>query len=388
MAGWAREVAATIADYAKGYEDKLMGKRILLAAIKKKGNILRNCGGSARSSDPGDFVWDVAYRQAALTVDDAETPAVPVRQDRWKVAGLPYVGYMLTDSMTKREKLRNKGPEAIINIFDEMGKRLMDDAGQQFCKELYVDSSATGNSGRISGLETMFAISGTVDLTSTAANSPSRSANNGDVVGAPSDTYAGLSTLRGNYGGSWTAASASGSLSTHWPAGTGDMQFDFYSPIVAHSESTASELGGSGDTWATQGVQLVRYVIIHNSRYTQERNGTKIFLMERDFYRQYLNQLDTKERINVENKEMRELGFKDTISQDGVDITWEIDMPGATAYLYDIDNMQLRTCQEDLFKIEGPWYEKLQRAYPCIVDFYGQLKFHSPRFFAKIADIV
>lgn len=373
MAEWARLTATTIADYAKGYEDKLLAKRILLAAMKKKGNISYNRGGDT-------FTWQVPYRLAALTVNDGETPITPARQDRFKRATLDYIGYTLADMMTKREKLKNKGTAALIDYYSEMSQMLMSDAGQRFSEELYVDSSATGNSGRLTGVESMMALNGTVTITSGAQ----RSANAADIVGYPNDTYAGLSTALGNYAGSWGTTTAQTGVSSTWPAGGGELSYDFYSPIVVNYTSTS--FSPSTHDWANQCVEATRYLITHMNRYVQDRGSMKAILMDRDLYRQYLNKLDSKERINTSSElGLRSLGFEDTFSQDGVDITWEYGMPASVAYAYNIDNMELRSMQDVIFETVGPKYNELQQAYYVIVDFYGQLKFHSPRFFGKLA---
>lgn len=370
MAGeWARLVSTTITDYAKGAEDALMAKRILLAAMKSKGQIKYNCGGDG-------FAWQVPYRIAQLTVNDGETPVTPARQDRYKRATLDYVSYTIADMMTKREKLKNRGPAALINYFEEMTPNLLNDATQRFSEELYVDSSATGNSGRLSGIETMMATNGTVNVTSGAQ----RSATAADVAGYPNDTYAGLSTVLGNYSGSWGTQSG---LSSTWPNGTGELGYDFYSPVIVNY--TSSSFNGTADTWTEQCVEATRFMITQMNRYTDNRGGLKTVLLDRELYRLYLNKLDSKERLLTESKlGLRSLGFQDTFQQDGVDITWEFGMPTAVGYGYNIENMELRSMQDRIFKVDGPEWNQIQRAYTVIVDFLGQLKFHSPRFFGKL----
>lgn len=381
MAGWARELATTIADYGKGYEDDLMGQRVLLASLKKKGNIMYNCGGSANASDAGDFTWQVPYRQAGLQVDDFETSLSPVRQDRWQRAGLNYIGYSMTDQITKREKLRNKGPEQIIDVFKNMAKQLLNDGGQQFSKEFYTDSSASGNSGRLSGIETMMAYTQTMDITS--ITNAGRSANAADLVAYSNDTYAGLVTSVGNYGGSWNTDITSAAAFKTWPAGRGDMQFDFYTPIIVNVTSTS--FSQATHDFANQCLEAARYLFAHNGRYTMTRKMNKILMLERDYYRQMLNKLDAKERFLADSQDgLRALGFADGFTIDGVDVTWEIDMPATTGYLWDVDNMQLRSCQDSLFYTDGPTWHDIQRSFVTILDFYGQLKFHAPRFFGKL----
>lgn len=375
MAEWSRLVATTISDYAKDYEDKLIAKRILLAALRKSGNIKYNCGGAGSDNH---FAWQLPYRQVPLIVDDAETPVTPSRKDRFKRPSLTYKGYRSDDMLTKREKLLNKGPGALINYYEEMSQMLLDDFTQKFSEELYVDDSASGNSGRLTGIESLFALNGTVKIDA----GTQRSANAADVAGYPNDTYAGLSTVLGNYAGSWSTQSA---ISSTWPAGFGDLAYDFFSPIVVNYTSTA--FAGTTATWADNCVTSTRYLITHMNRYVSERGDLKTILLDRELYRQYLNKLDSKERFISSSAAvgLRALGFDDTFQQDGVDIAWEFGMPAAVGYGYNIKHMKLRSCQEQLFMTEGPWYEKLQRSYVVIVDFFGNLQFAAPRFFGKLA---
>lgn len=379
MAGWAREVATTIADYGKGAEAELVGKRLLLKALKSKGRIVYGCGGVGGSGDAGDFTWQVPYRQAQLRTGEMENGMTPTRQDRFKRVGLSYIDYTMSDFMTKKEKLRNQGRAQIIDYFKQMSTRLFDDCGQQFSKELYIDSSATGNSLRLSGIETMMAINGTMDLSATTA--VSRSANAADVAGYPSDTYAGLSTILGNTGGSWTVGTAG--INYQWPAGRGDMQFDFFSPIIVNY--TSSAWAGTANTWAYNAEKATRYLATHMGKYQSDRNPLQTIMLERDLYRQFLDLYAGKERILItDSNKLRALGF-DGVSMEGVEVSWELDVPGGVGYGWDVDNMELRSCQDTLFYTEGPWWERIQRAYVTAVDFCGQLKFNSPRFFGKLA---
>jgi hypothetical protein len=372
MAEWARITATTIADYAKGVEDELIAKRILLQALKKSGQIVMNKGGDG-------FKWQVQYRLPPATINNGEQTVTPSRQDIYKQATLDYVGYTLADMMTKREKLKNRGAPALVEHFSNMSKWLMESASQRLSEELYVDSSGSGNSGRLSGIETMMAINGTVTITSGAQ----RAANAADVAGYPNDTYAGLSTVLGNYAGSWGTQSG---ITSTWPAGTGDLSYDFYSPTIVNY--TSSAFSGAADTWAEQCVEATRFLITHMNRYVSDRGQLKTVLLDRELYRQYLQKLDSKERINTSSSlGLRALGFEDTFMQDGVDVTWEFGIPAAVGYGFNVKQMELRSMQDKLFVTDGPTYEPLNRSYYVIVDYLGQIKFHSPRFFGKLANI-
>jgi hypothetical protein len=101
-----------------------------------------------------------------------------------------------------------------------MPRNLMADIEEAFGDELYVDGNASGNEGRIHGFESWLGNSG--------------AATNG-YVATPSDTYAGLSTTLGNYGGTWSTPPRN----TNWPDGKGDPEYDFWSPLLVDYTDTA-----------------------------------------------------------------------------------------------------------------------------------------------------
>jgi len=381
MAEWARLASTTIADYMKGVEDKLGTRNKLYGLIKAAGNVKYNCTGDG-------FKWEVEYREIPLTINNGEQQITPQRQDYVKQPGLDYIGYVVSDTMTKREKLKNAaGPSQLVDYFKEMAKRLERNALRRFTEEFYVDSSATGNAGRLSGIETMMATNGTVDITQTGTQVPaSRSANAADVVGYPSDTYAGLSTILANYGGTWRFPS-SASISGTWPAGVGDLSVDFYSPTIVCYNSTA--WAGATNTWADNCLKATRYMITHMQRYDQADEVAlgKVFL-DRDLYRQFLDKQDSKEHAYVQsNYSLRAMGFEDVFQQDGTEITWEWGIPAGVGYGFSVKNMELRSMQDRLWETSDVEFARLNNSYYVVGDFYGQQKYHSPRKFAKLITI-
>ena len=142
MAEWARLASTTIADYMKGVEDKLGTKSKLFGLLKKSGNIEYNVTGD-------QFKWQVEYREVPLTVNNGEQAITPKREDFVKQAALDYIGYVVSDSMTKREKLKNAaGPSQLVDYFATMAKRLERNATRRFMEEFYVNSGSTGNAGK------------------------------------------------------------------------------------------------------------------------------------------------------------------------------------------------------------------------------------------------
>jgi hypothetical protein len=313
MPEWTRVVHTTIKKYIRQQEVNILRNRKLTAMLKEKGRISYNNSGESLD-------WKVRYKRAPLQgYSDAETLTFP-RRNRWKTATLPWRGYASTDSMTKKEKLMNKNTEAIVKMYSEIASLLMDDIEEAFCDELYIDGNATGNTNRIHGIESFFGTNGTINV-STGAQ---RSANAGDKAGEPSDTYAGLSTVRANYGGSWTGS---------WPSGTGSAHYDFWSPLIVCYNSTA--FGGTGDTFATQGNEALRYGIIKSQKNKSRKGAMDMILLESTLYESFLLLMDSKERFvsrpGRKEGSLAKLGFTDNKNYDGVDITWEYGPPATVS---------------------------------------------------------
>jgi hypothetical protein len=255
------------------------------------------------------------------------------RTNKWKTAVLPWRGYTVQDSMTKVEYLQNRSTEAIVKLYDNVMKILKSDIDDQFGDETYVDGNASGNSKRIHGLESCLAESTTTNA----------------AVAAASDTYAGLSTLLGNYGGSWTGT---------WPNGTGDAHYDFWTPILANTDSTDdTAFPTTTQTFAAQGDEVVRWAIIQCQKNKSKRGMLDLILFDRTFYMNFLELIDTKERFlsrpGRNEGSLAKLGFTDSVNFDGVDITHEYGVAASTGYGLNVDEMELRSMQSQLFVPTG-----------------------------------
>jgi len=368
MAEWARVVNTTTREYIKGEQNNVMRNRKLTALMQERGRVSFNHSGESLD-------WKVRYMRSPMSgYADADTLTFS-RQNKWKTATLPWRGYATTDSITKKESLMNKGTPQIVKLYGNIAKLLLEDIEDQFASEWYSDGNTAGNKG-IHGVESFFGINGTVTIT----DGTERSANAADRVGSPQDSYAGLNTDlgdRGGYGGTWTGS---------WPQGTGQSHFDFFSPLVVASDS--SDFGGAADTWAAQGDEVLRYAIIKSQKNKSRKGQADLCLMEGTMYEQLLNILDSKERFiarpgRVEGS-LAKLGFSDSFSRDGVEVSWEYGIPSDTAYGFNVDEMELCSLQSQLFVPEGPDFAIETQSYRYSLDFFGQLKCN-PRSQFKIA---
>lgn len=360
-------LATTIKRFVKGAEDDVMRNQKILAMLKSKSNVNYNMDGNS-------LEWRVKYRRQAMQgMADGDTLTFS-QQNKWKVADLDWRGYAATDSETKKQKLMNKGASAMIERYSNMTKELLDDIESNFALEFYVNGNAAGNEKKIHGIESFMGTTG--------------SAVSGSVAMAPTGTYAGLNTDLGNSGGVWTAGSGHG-----WPVGTGSAEYDFYSPLILDYTSTLATASGGWTsataTWAARAPEVVRYGIIHSGKNTSLKGQLDMILMDRELYRLFLENQTTKERIVVSSGAKKgglvSLGFGDTFNYDGVDITQEYGIPGGTAYGWNMNQIDLNSLQGTLFDVTGPIIDIAGMTDRFAIDFYGNLRFASPRYFLKIA---
>lgn len=362
MAEWARIANTTISKYLKGAETEILRNRCITAMIKDRGKVLMNQSGT-------DLTWRVKYRRAPMT-GYADTDIITfARQNRWKTATLPWRGYVISDSITKLEKLKNKSTEAIVNVFGEMATNLKDDMEEHFGDEVYIDGNATGNTKRFHGIESFFSNSGAA-----AAG----------YVASPSDTYAGLVCTLGNYGGTW---SENGSSQVEWPSGTGNPEYDFWSPLIVDYSDASWQ--STTDNWANNCEEALRYAITKGMRNKSKRGQLDLFVIENEMFRLLKDNQAAKERIQVSRNEkgsLTALGFKGVMNLDGVDITTEYGLSSGVGYGWSFGNVELLSLQKNLFVPEGPYYNETDQSWRLTVDCAGNLRF-LPRNFVKLAAV-
>lgn len=365
-----RAAQTTLAKHIREVEDASMRNFVMLAQVESAGRVSYNNGGRG-------FDWKVKYRNHSVEGNTGETQRNFVRKNLWKTANLEYRGYQATDAMYKKEMKEQQGEEAIVRVFEGFIERITESMKQALGTHPYIDGNASGNEEFWHGLESMFGTDGTVNITTGVK----RSADAGDIFGYPSDTYAGLVTTLGNYGGE----NQSGNV---WPLGIADAEYDFWSPLVLNANSTASVFPASTNTFAGQGDEVMRYGLINAQRNSSKDGQLDTIVLDRSFYTQFLNLIDDKEQINITSENsLRALGFKNVVVFDGVEVTWEAGVPASTGYGYNIGMIDLLSMGDTLFEPEGPEYDIDTQAFKAVVGTLSNFKFKSPRNFLKIANL-
>lgn len=340
----------TISEYIKERENNIMRKRAFLALLKESGRI--SYGHSGEKME-----WPVRYKRNSMIGQGHFSSNSFAQQNRHTTASLPWRSYILPEGLDKFSRLKNRGKEAIIDLYATIVDDMLDDISDQFCAKLFVDGNASGNELEIHGLDSFAGTSGV-----TAAK-----------YATASDTYGGLSTVLGNYGGSWTGT---------WPFGSGDAQYDFWTPLLP-DWSDAGWVGGL-TTWAANAVEVLRWGIV-----AQQRNKNKLdcYLFEGDLFRQFLDTLDDKERIivreNAKNGKMPSLGFGEAVMFDGVECIWEFGVASDVVYGVTLKDIEIRSMQKQMFVANAEDFDMATSSHRFSIDFYGNARFN-PRGMARV----
>lgn len=362
MAEWQGVVHATTEKFLPGCVEQTIRDRVVLAMLEKRGKITYNHSGDG-------FNWRFqAIEEESNQYSDGETITF-AGNDKFRKATLDWRRYIAASKMTDYQKELNKGNEAIIKLSGRIMKDLMKSMRDKFGGELYVDGHASGNDSRLCGIESF------MGLGTTAA---------GDIVGQPSDTYAGVSTAVGQYESTWSALKTTkpnATIATDWPDPQGRHGYQCWSPKIFNTSSTS---WGTGSTaWEDNGPRVIRKAH-HVTRMGNGKEGdVDAVVLASDWFTDYCNKQEAKQRVQIPVPELAEFGFQ-SIQQEGIAITKDYDCPASTGYGWNFDQMELMSLKSDLFDSVPPEFSIKDNAYLYLMRMYGNLKFESPQAFFKL----
>lgn len=368
---WERLINTTLAEHREEMAENMMRNYQFGALLEANGRITYNHGGNG-------YDWPVQYKLPPATGNTGEQTRNFVRRNYYKVANLDWRGYEVTDSITRFEFLANRGDEGIVKIMDRMKGNLERGLKQHFGRQYYVDGNASGNEQSWHGFESMFGR--TSNTTINISTGATRTANQADIVCDPSDTYAGIATDLGTYGGEQES-------SVPWPHGIASSQYDFWSPLIVIFDSSA--FSATDDTF-DKGHLAIRYGLTHAMRNMGglDEQVTNVTL-DRELYRVFKGNQDGKEEIVVDNASqgsLRSLGFKNTFIFDGVELTYEVGVPNRVGYGFNINGIELASMDSELLQTESEWDMRSQ-SYNCVVSTLSNLVFKTgPRNMFKLLE--
>lgn len=360
---WARILNTTHQQYVRSETINTLRNDKLLALLQAKGRITFN--------NTGNFVqWPVEYKLIPVT-PYADMDVISFqRHNTDKIAQLEVRGYQTSEAISKKERLMNSGMEAFVNIWDTRFQKMNKAMNRHFSGELYIDGNASANTKRLHGFESFFALQkvATVDqtLNITSTTPTNRDKNAADKVGAPDDTYAGLKTKLGDAGGSWTGS---------WPDGTGDSEYDYWSPLIVNWSST--DWSGAAGKWSTDGQAILRFGIMQARKNSGKEGLQDLVLLDRTRYIDFLADVQADQRVVIqrgpEASLLVRLGFGDTVNFEGVDISSEFEVGTDLGFGFNADFMELKSWQPELFVLTGPYYDENTMTWRETLDFFGNM---------------
>jgi hypothetical protein len=335
---------ATIKQYLRKVEDQTVQKYGLLKFLQKKGRITFNNSGT-------DKEWPVKKRRnTPVGMGDAETMQFN-RVNRHDRATISWRSQSMNESISKMEKLQNRGKEALFKLVDKKVDTLQDDFLCDLDKQLYIDGSVTGNEQKLEGALT-------VVNQGTTAQYP---------VPTSSDTYAGLVMAPGYYGGSLDSGAS-------WPFGPMDPEYYFWTPWQVDYDHASF----GGTSWEDNCVEALRLTIAGVAGTRGDEGLPDALWMTPLMHAQFKARQETKERIVVERGDqagMVALGFKGAINFDGVDCLPDFHVPASHVFGFKAAAIELASMQDQLLvPTEDSTLE--DRTDRISIDFYGNMKWN------------
>ncbi len=372
---WSRVIGTTIVNHLREEELTTFRKFKIFAMLESSGNVVMNQSGRG-------FDWNVRYRNAPVTGNTGDTPRTFARINMWKRAELPWKGFTTTDSIYRRELLENRGQQALVDVASKMAERLQESLEQHLSYQPYRDGNDPAFANDFHGLESFLGYSGTVDESGPAVFQNDAAGGIADRFGFPEDTYAGLSTRLGFYGGGRLTGTTG-----IWPNVPVDPEGDFYSPVIINYNASSFNSAGTRN-WRANCVFAMREGIHQCKRNDTREDQIDMVVLDRNLYIQFLNSYRNEERIAVTKEGgLKALGFSDVVTLDGVEITSEYACPAGRGYGLSIGNMELRCLENQLMVAEGPFYDEELQSYRYACSTLGNMRFRSPRNFFTLAPV-
>jgi hypothetical protein len=247
-----------------------------------------------------------------------------------------WAGLINTDAMDIMTFMKNRGQKTqLVDVLRTKLDGVMTGLRNGFTGELFNDGSDTM---KPLGLRS-FLGAGTVVV--------------GDKVAAPSDTYAGCSTVVGSQGGTWettaTITSPNASLANNWPDPRGSSEYDCTSPKLVNTVSTAWT---STNTWLANA-----WRVLNTTREWLKVTGDKehmpdLCMLSTDYMVAFKENAETKSHILLPHREASDLGFGDVLNMEGMAIQGaDFDCPPANGFILNLNTIEIKCMFDVLFKM-------------------------------------
>lgn len=282
----------------------------------------------------------------------------------WRKAELPIISYDMGSSYSRFERLLSRKRGVVLyNIVEEVTKMMGEDFVESFRLELYKDGNA-GDADTLMGLESWFSQSGL--------------SSNG-ITGLPNDTYAGLLTTLGYYGGTWPTGT--------WPLqGTSTTpEYWAWSPLIVDYHSRQFNKDGEASyNFANKWQQAINFG--HTYLKVVQNVVPDLCILEPQLLLAAQDSLEGEQTFEVtQNSDLVRLGFK-TLQYNGLEMTSEYGVPADVGYILSFSKLQLRCALPQLI---GPEEDHDIRTSEDLraISYWGNFKCDSPAFHCKLQAI-
>ncbi len=358
----ARKLQTTLPQILSEVQENCMRNYQMLALIQSRGNISFGNHGLGLN-------WKVKYRNHRVQGSNGENPRNFSQQNLYQTARLDWRGYEVTDTISKREIQQNRGEAAIINVMEEFETNLKKSIEQELGPQFYNDGYDSAYPNYWHGLNSMYRQAGqTFHINGGVMTARSR--NDADKVIVPAGSYAELSCVLGAFSGTQHDPSVI------WPEGTADAHYDFWSPLMLQWDK-------AGFTGTTDGEKLknaMRFGITHAMRNVDRTGPITNVWTDRSNYIALKDFYEGKQTLEVTaGTQLYELGFRNVIVFDGVEVSFENAVPTGFAYGMNMDSVEIRCLDDELFAMDGPTYDMDLKLMKAAVETNSNMLCRSPR---------
>lgn len=326
--------------FVRKLSDQTLRRHVIVGLLNAKGRIEYGCDGT-------QLTWPIKFKRNTLATYQDAQEVVFQRRQPYKRATLEWAAYDMNDVVTEKELLTTRSRSALFKVYEQKEQSLQEDFLAEFNGEFF----QAGTAGeRMQGIHAAF---------------PTVTATSGATAAAVSGTYATLNVGLGTYGGS----------------SVNDPEYAFWTP-TALTWNSSGWFAGTSPTFQSNAFEVARNGIILTGRRNNKNARVDYITYCIDWYTKFLNAFETKEQIYTSkgNKDtVGGLGFE-AIVFDGVEITWEEDVPDNQAFGINVDQMGLKVLGDDLVTYRHEW-DIRQKAWLLDVGIYGNFFFNPQHFF-------
>lgn len=372
---WQGYVNQASALYSKELENLTIRNRLLLAMLQKRGRINLSVDWSYELKYPVD------YKDAPVSSFGHGGGITYTPNDYTKLATLDLRGYSSPDMMhLKEQELLGNSSARFVDRYKRIIPKLLKGVQQKIGLEFYIDGSASGNQDRFSGVETMMG----VNVTATTGTDVD------DIIALPDGAYNGFDTDLGT-AGDWSTALGSGNypndaVASDWPEGTGDPEYDYWTPKLVNWSST-SWPSGANNSWFDTGPYVLRRTAQWLLQTAGVEGNSLVALLSGAMMTDFKNSQEAKLRSLAQHPEARDLGFAGILEYDGMMLKTEYGVPADTGYILNLDEIELGITGKKLISTKGPMFDPDSAAYKWFAYTFGNFKF-VPKYCAKLKNYV